>query len=232
MFTALQSLSAERSSYATEVSSGHLYTAIWLYCLFLLRKLIERCSGFQTRPSQNDRRSCKTLFVSENSRLCSPKLVCPVSFRSHKNASTCDIKKAYEGPYDFMDRNPFEKSPKLTSFCMTDFVLAVLPLGELWMIKSASPEPNEESPRPTKPFTLGQWVVWMRYTSLAAMLVCTYTCVHTCMCMCDPHASCTCIFSALPGNCLVVSVLWRTVSPSGFEESGPAGLLGERLIYQ
>lgn len=94
-------------------SPGATYTQLFgcIVCLFLLKKLTERCSGFQTQPSQNERRSRKTLFVSENSCLCSPKLVCLVSFRSHKNISTCDIKRAYEGTSVLRSESLSRKAP-------------------------------------------------------------------------------------------------------------------------
>lgn len=67
---------------------------------------------------------------------------------------------------------------------------------------------------------------------MAVMLVCIYMCKCVCTLACVTHTHPVHV-SFLPCQeiDLVVLVLWRTVSPSGFGESSPAGLLGECLIY-
>lgn len=72
-----------------------------------------------------------------------------------------------------------------------------------------------------------------RYTWLGDRLVCIYTCRrgHTCVCMYDLYTSCTCVIFPCQEIALVVSVLWRTVSPSGFDENSPASILGECFKY-
>lgn len=60
----------------------------------------------------------------------SPKLVCPVSSKSHKNESTCDPRGAREGHYDLKDRGLSGKTQTkvLLHDCMDDFVLAAFTL--------------------------------------------------------------------------------------------------------
>lgn len=63
--------------------------------------------------------------------------------------------------------------------------------------------------------------------------MCIYTCRrgHTCVCMYDLYTSCTCVIFPCQEMAMVVSILWRTVSPSGFDENSPASILGECLKY-
>lgn len=63
--------------------------------------------------------------------------------------------------------------------------------------------------------------------------MCVYTCRrgHTCVCMYDLYTSCTCVIFPCQEIAMVASILWRTVSPSGFDENSPASILGECLKY-